>query len=335
MRSSATLDACGSAFCAAGAFSLGWSWVGVACTVTCLINIAVKISDLWVARSLCQRVVRTVKGLREKKHGWVAGRNLLVLVNPNAGSGRGGLIFQRCVAPMLDAAHINYRTINTQGSGHACDLCRELAQNDMRLSGDDTHYSMIVCVSGDGMLHEVLRGLGDACSTPEELRTLLGSVALAIVPAGSGNGVAASMRASDPVQAVLNIIQGSPASVDLFSVHRLAHPAAAPTWDVHFFCWAAFSDHDWLTERTFRNLGPLLKMVAAPILVILRARCYRGTVDLLPVDLPSEELSLKHYRDPTALERSPLEDPAAGVPLAGHTGEWLSLIHISEPTRPY
>lgn len=134
-----------------------------------------------------------------------------------------------------------------------------------------------------------------------------------VIPAGSGNGVAASLGGADPVQATLAVVNSTEASVDLFSVHRLDKPSELPTWDVHFFCWAAFADHDFLTEGPFRSFGPLLKLTLAPLLVIARAWSYKGTVDLLPIDLPAKVRREKHYSDPKELDLSQDQNPAADV----------------------
>ena len=56
--------------------------------------------------------------------------------------------------------------------------------------------------------------------------------------AGSGNGVASSLDAADPVRAVLNIVRGVQEPIDLYSVMRLDKPDEPAKWDVHFFCWA-------------------------------------------------------------------------------------------------
>jgi len=335
MRSSALLDAFGGAICAAIAFPAGWWWCGVLSIVIMLINLGVKAHEVSVSSSIARSVATHVPQLEQqrteaKKNAW-SGRKLLVLVNPNAGSGRGGLIFNTCVVPLLTAAQIDYQAIHTERSGHAVEICSELAQNDMVLNGQK--FDALVSVSGDGMIHEALQGFAQHCPDRASLARLLQTITLGIVPAGSGNGVAASLDAADPVQAVLNIVRGVQEPIDLYSVTRLDKPDEPPKWDVHFFCWAAFSDHDWLTERAFRSFGPLLKMIAAPLVVIARAWHYRGTVDLLPVNLSAEERADKHYSDPSLLDRSAKKDPAAPLELAagpcangpGHPNEWRTI----------
>ena len=61
--------------------------------------------------------------------------------------GRGGLIFNTCVVPLLTAAQIDYHAIHTERAGHAVDICSELAQNDMVLNGQK--YDALVSVSGE------------------------------------------------------------------------------------------------------------------------------------------------------------------------------------------
>eukprot|EP00658_Telonema_sp_P-2_P072218 TRINITY_DN61391_c0_g1_i1.p1 TRINITY_DN61391_c0_g1~~TRINITY_DN61391_c0_g1_i1.p1 ORF type:complete len:444 (-),score=82.83 TRINITY_DN61391_c0_g1_i1:337-1668(-) len=325
MTSSAAVLA---AVAAAVSYSAGFWWCGVVFSLVVFANTVAKLSEVWVAVSLTRRVAACTSGL--KADGWAARQNMLVIVNQNAGSGRGGIIFRSCVVPMLEASKIAYKSVFTTKKEHASQICAELAANGMRLGQDPMRFGVIVCVSGDGLLHEALQGLAMGCNhDAATLRALLRRISLAIVPAGSGNGVAASLGAFDPVDGVLNIVQGNPTQVDLFSIHSLDNPSAPPLWDMHFFCWAAFSDHDWLIEGPFRWMGPLIKMILAPVVVIMRSRAYEGTVDLLPVTLAEEERKAKHYRDPAELACCPESDPAESVHSNGlaesRPGEWKRL----------
>ena len=362
MRMNATLDALGSALTAAAAFYFGWPVFGVLSSLVAVVNLLVKANEMYSAYSLGVRVAAAIPDLEANPPmEWAMGRKLLVLLNPNAGAGRGGLIFTRCVDPVFRAAGIDFDTITTERSGHASDICLELARSRMHLNA--VRYDAVVCVSGDGMLHEAIQGFARSCGGHADLlKEVLAAVALAIVPAGSGNGVAASLRMGDPLKAALAIVRGKPSPVDLMAARRLGkdggafgaggggggkplppkvlkvlgaevqHPAEPPVWDVHFFSWCAFADHDYLTEKPLRNLGPLLKMILAPLIIIARGRHYQGTVDFLPVEDDDAarwgaeggavERRRKRYDDPRGadFDASPERDPTRGAVAASGRG---------------
>ena len=302
MRSSSVLDGACSLATAFGLWYNGWWWCALAMVLVGLVNFAVKGQEVYAGWSLAKRVATAVARLEaEPPMEWALGRKFLVLLNPNAGAGRGGMIFAKCVRPVLEAAQVDFDTVETERAGHASDICCGLgAQGKMARGG--VSYDAVVCVSGDGMLHEAINGFAKSCGgNAEILERILSKVVLAVVPAGSANGVAASLGASDPLQATLNIACGRPTAVDVMSVKRLSaeggsgpatlppkalkllgaeakHPADPPVFDVHFFCWAAFSDHDWLIEKPLRAMGPLVKMILAPLIVIARGKHYHGEV---------------------------------------------------------
>ena len=286
---------------ASGLWYNDWWWCALAMVLVGLVNFAVKGQEVYEGWSLGKRVATAVARLEaEPPMEWALGRKFLVLLNPNAGAGRGGMIFAKCVRPVLEAAQVDFDTVETERAGHASDICCGLGAQG-KMARDGVSYDAVVCVSGDGMLHEAINGFAKSCGgNAEILERVLSKVVLAIVPAGSGNGVAASLGASDPLQATLNIACGKPTAVDVMSVKRLSaeggsgpkatlppkalkllgaeakHPADPPVFDVHFFCWAAFSDHDWLIEKPLRAMGPLVKMILAPLIVIARGKHYHG-----------------------------------------------------------
>ena len=92
---------------------------------------------------------------------------------------------------MCEASGIAVDAIRTERAGHARELAAGLKPGQ---------YAVVVAVSGDGMLHEVLNGLVEGSG--------VSSQALSILPGGSSNGVATSMTSRDPFNAVVSLIQG-------------------------------------------------------------------------------------------------------------------------------
>lgn len=76
-------------------------------------------------------------------------RKYLVFVNPFGGQGR-ALKMWKENKYMFDESNIDIRLVETKYKNHAYDFILE-----QDLSG----YSGIICVSGDGILHEVVNGV--------------------------------------------------------------------------------------------------------------------------------------------------------------------------------
>lgn len=240
-----------------------------------------------------------------------------VIVNPGgSGAGRGEMLLRCVVSPMLVRAGVQHEVIRTKGAGHARQICAELSPSS------PGHSRVVLCVSGDGMVHEALNGLlsGSKAGAP---RT---DALLAVVPAGSGNGVCASLygRAAshDPVAVMARILDGAaPQPIDVMAMRYLDEDSggggggsggrartrsqASFVFDLHFVCWAIFSDHDYLVEGPLRRLGPLVKLAIAPIAVLLRLRCHRGVCDFAPV--APEPAHAAAYSDAAALPVCPDE----------------------------
>ena len=194
----------------------------------------------------------------------------------SAGGGKGAIIYETVVKPMLSKAGIEHVVRFTERHGHAKEIVSQMVAGTNCVLGGQ-RVNAIVCVSGDGMLHECINGLAHGCGDQPQLGKLLATMPLAIVPAGSGNGVAASLygRSCSAFTATQRIVDGSVAPLDTMAVRTAV--AAAPLFDLHFCCWACFADHDYLTEKPLRWLGPALKMILAPAIVILRRQLYTGT----------------------------------------------------------
>ena len=202
---------------------------------------------------------------------WIARQQrVVVIVNPNAGAGWGDCVYEDVVRPMLRRAGIEHEVVRTTCAGMAEREAAELASRKVPVD-------CLLSVSGDGQLHECLNGLRGGGTG--------GRTALAVVPAGTGNGMSDTCfgRGSDAFEALCSILCASgPTPVDVMRLTYPDEPARTPRHDLHFFCWAAFADHDYVTENGWRWLGPLLKVALAPLYVIAQRRGYAGTVEFEP-----------------------------------------------------
>lgn len=235
---------------------------------------------------------------------------ILLLVNPNAGGGKAKRLLERVVKPMLLKAKVQYDTLLTQRQGHGGEICQELGR---KILDGTCKYQVIVCVSGDGMLHEAINGLIQGYETDSAhdknqpgssaVRELFKRVSVGIVPAGSGNGVAHSIGCGDPYQATLALITGEVQPLDLFSITTAQAPRAV--YDAHFFCWANFAQHDYLMEHTLRFFGPDTKKILAPLVVFMTNKSWAGRAELEVAEMSEEERRAGHYSDPSQLPLLP------------------------------
>ena len=122
---------------------------------------------------------------------------ITVIINPISGAGGrvdAGASRARLAAAFLDTHQIDHELLVTERPGHGFDLAR----------GAVTRGATVVCAwGGDGTVNEVAAALA---FTP---------AALAIIPAGSGNGLARELRIpKQPAAALAVAVSGDERSID-------------------------------------------------------------------------------------------------------------------------
>lgn len=116
----------------------------------------------------------------------------LIIVNPISGHKKGAAVYDE-VIPMFQAAAVHVTSLETSYAGHARDFVSSI---------DLKSYDVIVCVGGDGTLHEVVTGLWGR-SDGEVARLLT----VATIPAGSEGAFARATTHMDPVTAAFHILK--------------------------------------------------------------------------------------------------------------------------------
>ena len=230
-------------------------------------------------------------------------RRFLVLVNPFGGAGQGKKVYENKCRPIFEASECSVdvacecqrwgrnlqllKPTDTQYRGHAFDMAKEAAQS----MGNS--YNAIVCVSGDGLIHEVINGIsandaGDLTKAAEQLRSL----PVAVIPAGSGNAMSCCLlgpkRGADPYWATLQAIKGKAMATDLISITDLdkkidSHPPGTSRY-LSFLsqAYGLTADCDLGTEH-LRWMGDS-RFVLGMMTGILGRRVYGGTLDIFVVD---------------------------------------------------
>lgn len=243
--------------------------------------------------------------------GWLAGKAVLCLVNPVAGGGAAERVLEHVVRPMAAASRVELRVRRTEGPGHA----RSLAAAAARASrgAEPGAPDAVVCLGGDGLVHEALNGLADAGAL---------DFPLGVVPVGSSNGTATSLLGRTPYEACVALLQApEPRRVDAVRVRSIdsrGQEVGVPVHDTHVQSWGIIADHDRLVETDLRRLGPWLKNLYAPLHAIAFRKVYRGEILVRPAPCGARLAALGYH------DAALLPEPPAGARPAP-PGDWRAL----------
>lgn len=121
-------------------------------------------------------------------------KKILFIINPRSGVDRVKAL-QGLIEQHLDKSQYTYEIAYTQYAKHGTELARKAAEEN---------FEVIVAVGGDGSVNDIIAGMHGT------------NAALAIIPKGSGNGLARSLKIPlDPVHALTLINKGNTATIDL------------------------------------------------------------------------------------------------------------------------
>ena len=120
-----------------------------------------------------------------------------LIVNPIAGGKNGRRMLKNLarIEARLKERNVKYSVFRSEKKGDMKNIAEKLAESGA---------TDIICVGGDGSLHEVINGITD-----------FGKVNLGLVPCGTGNDFAKTLGLpTDPVKAIDLIIDGEPKYTD-------------------------------------------------------------------------------------------------------------------------
>ncbi|XP_010905575.2 sphingosine kinase 2 [Elaeis guineensis] len=194
-------------------------------------------------------------------------KRLFILVNPFGGKKSGRKIFHREVMPLLVAADILYTMQETKYQLHAQEIAYSL---------DLLKYDGIVCVSGDGVLVEVVNGLLQREDWDAAIKVPLG-----IIPAGTGNGMAKSLLDSvgdlySISNATFAVIRGHKRALDVTTILQ----GEKKFFSVLMLTWGLVADIDIESEK-YRWMGSA-RLDFYSLLRIMNLRRYNGHVQFVP-----------------------------------------------------
>jgi sphingosine kinase len=138
-------------------------------------------------------------------------RRLLVLINPRSGEQRGVAAWEE-VSDFFRASGAVLDVVTTSAAGEA---------QQRAFDADLTSTDAIICVSGDGLIHEVVNGL---MGRPDAAAALA-SLSLGVIPAGTGNSLSCSIlkAAGESLHATSSaflVCRGAVSKLDLWRVEQ-------------------------------------------------------------------------------------------------------------------
>jgi len=215
------------------------SVLGSALTYTALAGVAIALAVTaysYVSAGLKQRRIaaRTAEWLSQLSRSspaslaatspWV-GKRVLCILNPMSGSGNSRRWCRQLVRPVLEAHGMTLTVLETQRAGHAAEFIASHAQLE--------HYDLLLMISGDGLLNEVVNALVGREMTPAEraldpstpafhaaLKKALHVIPIAILPGGTSNGLSASLFTpkADVVDVLQKVLSSAPRDCDIMAV---------------------------------------------------------------------------------------------------------------------
>ncbi len=113
-------------------------------------------------------------------------KKILFVINPVSGIGR-QKIAEKLIGKKLDRSRFEFEVGYTKAPRHATELARDAARRK---------FDIVVAIGGDGTVNEIGRGLVGT------------DTAMAILPAGSGNGLARHLKIPMDLGKAMQVIQG-------------------------------------------------------------------------------------------------------------------------------
>lgn len=194
-------------------------------------------------------------------------KRLFIFVNPFGGKKSALKIYFDVVKPLLEDADVQITVQETKYQLHAKEVVSAM---------DLTKYDGIVCVSGDGILVEVVNGLLEREDWNAAIKMPLGTV-----PAGTGNGMVKSTldSAGEPCtasNAVVAIIRGHKCSLDVATILQ----GDTKFFSVLMFAWGLVADIDIESEK-YRWMGSA-RLDFYGLQRMLCLRQYSGRISFVP-----------------------------------------------------
>ncbi|KAK8524424.1 hypothetical protein V6N13_015446 [Hibiscus sabdariffa] len=240
-------------------------------------------------------------------------KRLLIFVNPYGGKKSATKVFSKDVKPFLEDADIHITLIETKHQLHAKEVAKSM---------DLSKYDGIVCVSGDGILVEVVNGLLEREDWSAAIKMPIG-----MIPAGTGNGMVKSLlHAAGEIysasNAILAVIRGYKRSLDVATISQ----GKTRFFSVLMLAWGLIADIDIESEK-YRWMGSA-RIDFYGIQRIFCLRHYNGRICFVPA--PGFEdygEPMSYHGEPTS-EENPTQELSLKTEQHGYLGSDVKLENL-------
>lgn len=170
------------------------------------------------------------------------GRRFLIYCNPFSGTGKGEMLLNSVVLPMLADGGCSFEVVRSQEKDHVWHHIR---------AADLSSIDCIMIISGDGLLFEVVNGMMERADQEKAFQ-----IPLAIIPSGSGNAVSASIlyqtkEFNDPSNSAFICVKGEPVELDLMEITG----SGKRVFSILSIEYGLLAEID-IASEAFRHLGP-------------------------------------------------------------------------------
>jgi len=187
-------------------------------------------------------------------------KNIVFIVNPISGtSGKRTIVNQ--IDKYIDKNKFSYRVVYTEYKGHATDIAKQAVLDNV---------DIVCAIGGDGTVNEVASAITHS------------NTALAIIPCGSGNGLARHLRIPrDAIRAIKTINDCQPVDIDYGIINQ--HP---------FFCTCGVGLDAFVSQK-FAECGK--RGFLSYIEQVLK-HALKYNPEFYQLDVVNEESSHKEYK---------------------------------------
>lgn len=202
---------------------------------------------------------------------------MLVVINPKSGPKcNAEEIYENSVNILLEQAGIDHDICVTNHPYHAKERVAKHATTDDE-EKDISEYTAIVCMGGDGIVHEVLQGIQER----PDAQDIMKKISIGILGCGTSNGMAKSIaeesqQSSSIVDAAFLIAKGKTKDTDL----SLYNTASKSYWSFLTFSWSMLADID-IDSELVRFLGPF-RFDIWGLWCTIKMKKYRAKFSYLP-----------------------------------------------------
>jgi diacylglycerol kinase family enzyme len=244
-------------------------------------------------------------------------RRLMFFVNPVGGAGNAWRNWLK-IQPIIQHSGVPYTVLKTTHANHAWEVVNALSPNSLDSPTD------LVCISGDGLVHEVLNGIlqrGDRLNAARQFR-------LGHIGGGSGNGLSSTICAGamEPMTIFASaflVAKGFSRPMDVFALKQAEERVRFGFLSI---CYGFVSDVD-LESESMRYLGNA-RFTVAGLKKLWSMNRYQARLEYISADEEVNKSLPLDAADKVAAKSSGIDNAVSvkcgtaenGCDLCGHIG---------------